>query len=210
MRKRREEFIRRGILAPLAIAVIVSVLLFAVYGVLVRYVFFDEREFVFSQYSVSAVKDAEYAEGESGIVRKGDIANIDKNTLIGNAAINGADLSIIYDANEKNQLNRLNLDPDGSFIGENGCAYLYCSKKNSAPIRLMSLDDTVVIDTYYGSFEYKIVYTGIAADDIELGSVADEYGTAVAIYTDASSGVGIGDTYYVVVGELVSGNRVVQ
>lgn len=210
MKKRKEKFIRQGIITPIIISIIVSALFFAVYSILVENAFFEERYFAFADYTQSDIKEAERIESESSFVRVGELGSIEDNTVIGSAYIDGHDMPIIFNANELNRVDRLNLDRDSVFIGETGCAYLHCEKKNASTIRMLSKDDVITIDTCYGSYEYIIVDIKTAKTGADLKSAADEFGRAIAVYTDESVGIGTSDVYYVVIGEMVNGKKVVQ
>lgn len=210
MNYRKKRFVKRGIIIPIIIAVVITILFFAVYNALVHSVLFKEREFSLADYSYSEIGEADtYISGNSEI-RKSELPCVSSNTVIGNAAVNGQAMPVIFDGNEVNSNQSLSLQKDGSMIGEAGCAFLSCNKKDSMAVKMLSEGDIVGIDTYYGSYEYKIVSKKTVNSDIELRKTADEFGRSIAIYTDGCAGIGISDTYYVVVGEMISGAEIME
>lgn len=210
MNYRKKRFVKRGIIIPIIIAIVITILFFAVYNALVNSVMFKEREFNLAEYSYSEVKEADTFILDSSKIRKNELPCVSSNTVIGNAVINEQTMPVIYDGNEVNSSRRLNLQKNSSMIGETGCAFLFCNKKDSMALKMISEGDVVSIDTYYGSYEYKIVGKKTVSNEIELRKSADEFGRAIAVYTDGCEGIGVSDTYYVVIGELISGNEITE
>lgn len=210
MNYRKKRFVKRGIIIPIIISVVITILFFAVYNALVNSVLFKEREFNLADYSYSAVSEADAYISDSSEIRKTELPVVSSNTIIGNAVINGQAMPVIFDGNEVNSNQKFNLQKDGSIIGEAGCAFLSCNKKDNMVLKMVSEGDVVSIDTYYGSYEYKIVGKKTVSSDIELRKAADEFGRSIAIYTDGYDGIGISDTYYVVIGEMISGAEITE
>lgn len=206
MNKHKKRFVKRGIVIPGIIALLMTISFFVIYGIVVDSFGFKEREFRVADYVPAEVQTIERL-ADINVVRKSELEPVDDNTVIGNASFKGVDMPIIFNGNEINSLGRLNID-GSRLIGERGSAYLYCSKRDALAVRSLSKGDTVQIETYYGSFEYKTVLTASVGADTELDSVAAEYAKALVLYTDSSEGVGIGDGYYAVVCQLVSGTEI--
>lgn len=210
MNYRKKRFVKRGIIIPIIIAVVSTILFFAVYNALVNSVLFKDREFNLADYSYSEVIEAEPYASEGSEIRKSELPVITSNTVIGNAVINGQAVPVIFDGNEVNSSQRLSLQKDGGIIGESGCAFLFCNKKDSVAVKMLSEGDIVTIDTFYGSYEYEIVSKKMVSSGNELRKSADEFGRSIAIYTDGSEEIGISDTYYVVIGEMISGAEIME
>ena len=206
MNRRQREFVKSGIAIPLIIAVIITISFFAVYKAVDASILFKEREFQLADYSYSDVVQADAYTPSSDVILKTELPVPDSNAIIGSARLGEQSVDIIYDGNDVNGAGRFNINADSRFIGESGCAYLSCPKSISGTVKSLENGDTVKIDTYYGSYEYKIVSITTADSELELTKAADEYGRCIAVYTDGSDGVGLNDKYYIAVGELVSGN----
>lgn len=210
MNYRKKRFVKRGIIIPIIISVVITILFFAVYNALVNSVLFKEREFNLAGYSYSEISEADAYISDSSEIRKTELPAVSSNTVIGNAVINGQAMPVIFDSNEVNSGQKFNLQKHGSIIGEAGCAFLSCNKKDNMVLKMVSEGDVVSIDTYYGSYEYKIVGKKTVSSDIELRKAADEFGRSIAIYTDGCEGIGISDTYYVVIAEMISGTEITE
>ena len=210
MNYRKKKFVKWGIVIPVIIAVSFTILFFAVYSLLTHNVLPEKREYNFAEYLYSDIKEAEPYNSGAEKIRKKELAYVSSNTVIGSSSVSGQAFPVIFDGNEVNLAGRLSLQKDGSIIGEAGCAFLYCNKKDSMAVKMLSEGDIVTFDTYYGSYEYRIVSIKNADNDKELTKAADGVGRAVAVYTDGSSGEGISDTYCVAVGELISGAEITE
>lgn len=208
MNNRKKKFITKGIVTPLIIAVIITALFFAAYSPFSDFLFSDEREFQLADYSYSEIKEMEDYTFNTDEILKTDLPVPESDTIIGSAELSEQTIDLIYDANEINSAGRLSIEPDSAFVGEAGCTYFSCPKINSSAVKSLSVGDIVKIDTYYGSYEYKIVSVKVANGESELKKSADEISYAIAVYTDNSENAGLSDEYCVAVGEMVSGCKI--
>lgn len=205
MNARKKRYVKKVIIIPMIIAVITTILFFASYSVLAENMLFKNREFTLADYNDVQVIEMDDFTENGAVISKRELPYPSDNTVIGSADLNGQAMQVIFRADELNSNARLNLAEIGSMIGEKGCAFLSLNKKDSAALKVLKENDIIKIDTYYGSYEYKISYINTVDNETALKKSGSAIGRAVAIYTDGSEGVGISDTYYVAVGEMVSG-----
>lgn len=212
MNHREKRFVKYGIVIPLVIAVIVTGLFFAVYNTSLKSYVFKDREFKLSDYSYAQVKEAEQQSitPDNNKIHKSELAAYGDNTIIGNAVIYDSTTPIILMGNEVNSAGKFNIAKSGKLPGEAGAVYLYCNKKDAAPVKMLSEGDIISVETYYGVFDYEMRETLLIDSENHLNKCADAYGRSIVIYTDFSNGYGIGNSYYAVIAELVSDNVVVE
>lgn len=212
MKHNEEKFVKHGVVIPIIIAVIITALFFAVYNIALKGYIFKEREFSLSDYTYSQVKEAEpqnIAPSDNKI-KKSELTLYGDNTVIGNAVINNNSTPIIINGSNINGSGRFNMTDFSKLPGEAGCVYMYCNKKDSAPVKMLTEGDVISIETYYGIFDYEMRESLLIDSESHLKKCADAYGRSVVIYTDSSNGYGIGNSYYAVIAELVSNDVVVE
>lgn len=210
MNTRKKRFVKMAIVIPVIIAVMITILFFALYNVIAKNMLFTEREFRFSDYTAAEVTEMESFSPGGTQIRKNELPLPVDNTVIGSADLSGQAIPVIFQANEMNSAHRLNMTEGSSMIGENGCVFLSLNKKDSSALKALKENDIVKIDTYYGSYEYRITAIRNINNDIELKKSGDEYGKSAVLYTDGSNDIGTSDTYYTVIGEMVSGTAVTE
>ncbi len=212
MNHREKRFIRHSIVIPLIIAVIVTGLFFAAYHLSLKSYVFKDREFKLSDYSYAQVKEAEAQNmiPDHNKIHKSELAVYDDNTVIGNAVIYDKSIPIILRGSDINSASRLNITDFSKLPGEAGAVYLYCNKRDAAPIKMLTEGDIISVETYYGVFDYEMRETVLVDSESHLDKCADSYGRSIVIYTDFSNGYGIGNSYYAAIAELVSDDVVVE
>jgi hypothetical protein len=208
MKSHKKNFIKIGIIIPIVIAFIITILFFVVYNGIVKTFVFDEREFALADYSASQVVEIETQSFEGSTISKRDLPVLNSGAIVGTLSVNSQQMPIIYDGDDISKSEKYNMSSKGSLFGENGCVYLSCYKKDSTALKTISKNDIVTISTFYGEYEYKIESLQNVTNASELNKVADEYGNALVIYTDGSNSLGVSDTYFVAVGEMISGKQV--
>lgn len=212
MNQREKRFIKYGIVIPLVIAVVVTALFFVTYSVSLKSYVFKERTFSLSDYVSSDVQEAQpqSVTPDNHKIHKSELAVYDDNTIIGSAVMNDGSMPIILRGNEMNGSGRLTMTAFSKLPGEAGSVYLYCNKKDCAPVRMLAEGDVISVETYYGTFDYEMRETLLVDSDLQLSGCADAYGRSVVIYTDSSEGYGVGSGYYAVIAEQVSADIVVE
>lgn len=212
MKHSEEKFVKHGVVIPLIIAVLITALFFAVYNISIKSYVFKEREFSLSNYTYSQVKEAEQQNitPSDNQIKKSELTLYDNNTVIGNAVINDSSTPIILNGNDVNGAGRFNITDFSKLPGEAGCVYMYCNKKDSAGIKMLTEGDIISVETYYGIFDYEMRESQLVDNDSNLKKCADAYGRSIVIYTDDNNGYGLGNSYYAVIAELISNDVVVE
>lgn len=212
MKHSEEKFVKHGVVIPLIIAVVVTALFFAVYNIVLKSYVFKERTFSLSDYTYSQVNEAEQQNitPRDNQIKKSELTLYGNDTVIGNAVIHDSITPIIMNGNDVNGAGRFNITDFSKLPGETGCVYMYCNKKDSVGIKMLTEGDIISIETYYGIFDYEMKETLLVDNDSDLKKCADAYGRSIVIYTDASNGYGLSNSYYAVIAELISDDVVVE
>lgn len=212
MKHSEEKFIKHGVVIPLIIAVAVTALFFAVYNIALKSYVFKERNFSLSDYTFSQVNEAEQQNitPKNNEIQKSELTLYGDNTVIGNAVIYDSSTPIIFKGNDVNGAGRFNITDFSKLPGEAGCVYMYCNKKDSSAVKMLTEGDVISVETYYGIFDYEMRETLLVDNDSDLKKCADAYGRSMVIYTDAGNGYGLSNSYYAVIAELISDDVVVE
>lgn len=207
MADNEKRLIRYGVVIPVIVALVLSVISCAV---LAGADFpFTQRMVYFSDYQQTDIKQPSEFGGELGeTVKKQDIMScISDNTIIGSIAIENSEYPIIYNGNEVNASGKFNIK-NNILIGEAGICFAEIYKSESNMLKILAVGDTVNVSTFYSVYEYEVVDTLSVSNSSELSHCGMGYGRALVLYTDNSIGMGIGDDYYVCICKAVSGSRV--
>lgn len=210
MDTRKKKFIKRAIVIPIIIAILVTAIIFVIYCIFRSGVINLKDSYEFSSYSSSALLEAEAYTPASQGISKQELPLPSDNMLIGSVKLANSEIELVYNANDVNADKRLNLSAQSSLIGEAGTAFIACNKKDSEPLKQIKEYDSITIDTYYGSYEYTVVRVVTIDSAIELQKCADDLGSAAVIYTDATESYGVSDTYYAIVCEKTSGVQITE
>ena len=192
MTHKQKRLVKKGVITPVAIALILSVFsVMIVAG-------YDGMPFSsvlarLSNYSSQEVKEITGIDGDI------DSLALDDGSVIGSVTIYDTSFPLIYHANSVNANGKMNISIGDNLPGEIGSTYMELFKNDATKLKLVSKGDPVEVGTFYADYEYVVADTfvvkGLKAVE-KCGVGADN---AVVIYTDNSMGVGISDEYFVAV-----------
>lgn len=209
MNSYKKKFLKNAIIIPIVIAVVMTILFFVSYNAVADNLIYKQGRISLSDYSYSELSEAEEIMSENGSVNKSDIMSVKDNTVIATADFDGQAMPVVYKANEVNSSGNLSLNGD-IFFGEAGVCCLYCNRKDNKNIRMLSENDTINIDSFYGDYSYRVVQVTACENEAQLGRVADSMSKALVLYTDSNTSIGINNSYCVVVCEMIDGIDVTQ
>ena len=205
----KKNFLKNAIVIPIVISVAVTALFFVSYSSVVDNLIYSQKVIALSDYSDAQLSEAQEIGAENDIISKGAILPIKDNTIIADADINGYAMKVVYMANELNSSGNLCLNGNIVF-GERGTCYLYCNKKDNKDIRMLNRNDIVNIDAFYGDCSYRVVEITECENEMQLNKVADNLSSALVIYTDSNTNIGLDNRYCAVVCEMLDGVEVTQ
>ena len=199
----------RAFTVPLTVAVLLSVLF--IVTILFADIFpFASQEVDLGGFEQEEIKTVTDFQPSGEVIKKQELDIISPNTIIGSISVFDSDYPIIYNASRVNAMGKFNISDKSDLIGEAGASYLSVQKGDSAKLKMLAENDSIYIDTFYSSYEYKIVKITAVKNENDIFSCADGISSAVVLFTDNSVGVGTSDEYFVCVGEMVSGSRVTE
>ncbi|MGN0521695.1 MAG: hypothetical protein ACI4IQ_03550 [Eubacterium sp.] len=196
MANSEKDLLQRNIIFPAVIAVVMTAAVCIALPQLSDKFPFSGEQVTLAQYEEEDLKKT----GDTPLTDS--FEGVEKNTVVGTAVVSGTDFPLVYNADEVNEAGKLNISENSVVFGNVGCTFLRCKKSDAQAVKSLKKGSTVKIESENGNFEYKIVKTVTAENENELNTAADGIGKAVALYTDNSSGVGIGNEYFVAVGQL--------
>lgn len=207
MNHNQKTLLKDGIVIPIIIAVlIVVVFIVAIFNT--NGLPFKNNTVNLAQYQSAEITEINSDFSTQGTIKKSEISDIEDNTIIGEVVVSDSSFPLIYNANDVNAVGKFNLNKNKALIGETGSAFAEIYKTDSSKLRMLSKGDVITIDTFYSTYEYKIVDTLTVTSQSELFKSGDGVGHAVVFYTDASIDAGISNEYYVCVGKMISGNEI--
>lgn len=205
MTKNEKRLLINGILLPIFIAIILSVLYVGIVNTLTPAKSFQmaaEQEAKVNEITSFDIKE------ENGVIKKSSFNKLGDNSVIGTLSVGDESLPLIYKADKINANERFNINIGSSLPGEIGVCFAEVYKNNSAKIKLASEGDIINVDTFYSSYEYTIKSIYTAKNKHELKKAGAGLSRALVLYTDNSVGAGISDVYYVCVAVMKSGAKV--
>lgn len=205
----KKKFLKNAIIIPIVIAVVITILFFLSFNAIADALIYKQDKIVLSDYSYAQLSEAQEIPSENGSVSKSNIMSVKDNTVIASADFGGQAMKVVYKANELNSSGNLSLNGDIVF-GERGVCYLFCNRKDNKNIRMLNKNDIVNIDTFYGDCSYRVVKITECKNEAQLSKVADSMSKALVLYTDSNMNVGVNNTYYAVVCEMLDGIEVTQ
>lgn len=209
MNSYKKKFLKNAIIIPIVIAVVMTILFFVSYNAVANNLIYKKNRISMSDYSYSKLAQAEEIMSENGSVSKSDSWSVKDNTVIATADFNGQVMQVVYKANELNSSGNLSLNGDILF-GEAGVCRLYCNRKDNKNIRMLGENDIVSINTIYGDFSYRVVQITSCKNKAQLERVADSMSKALVLYTDSNTSIGLDNSYYTVVCEMLDGIDMTQ
>ncbi|MCH5321820.1 MAG: hypothetical protein J1E36_08640 [Eubacterium sp.] len=210
MNHNKKRLVKNGIIIPIIIAVILTLLFFAV-----LHSFSDEFPFVNNTVSISDYEQAQIIEAQplelsGNIISKKDIPQIADNTVIGSIDTTDSSIPIIYNSNEVNAVGRMNISKNSKLFGEVGSVFASCYKGNSDFLKSLSVGDKLAVNTYYGSFVYEVAEINIIDDYSLVNKQGDGIGRALVLCTDNSDEIGISEEYLTVTCTMTSGMQITE
>lgn len=206
MKKRRKKLIQNSIIIPLIVAFVVGAISILIISEFKEFPFRD-KPVIFSSYEAEAVKDVPEYTGSSRAITRDSLPQLEGSTIVGSISYSDVDYPLIYSATDANAIGKVNIT-NGKLVGELGCSYMELYKKDASKLHLIGDKDAINIETFYSSYEIKIVKTERVSSYSELMSVGDGVERGIVLYTDASSGIGISNEYFACVGQIVSGEEI--
>lgn len=209
MNSRYRKFIKTGLITPLIIGVILSAVFFLIFSQMYKTFPFYNRSISISNYETEEVKTVEdFVTG--GELRKSEMPALSKNTIIGNISFNNTDAEIIFDANEYNGSDRINISDDSVLFGQAGGTVLSANKLFFNDIKALKTGDVITVNSFYGEYKYKVLSTTAFNTVNDIQKADDSLSRSLIVYTDKESTPGISQGYYAVIGEMVSGTPVAE
>lgn len=207
----QKKLLKKGFIAPLVIALIITAGFFAAIFPFASYMPFTERSISLAEYEKSDIIQMEKVTTDAkGNVKKSDILPIEDNTALGTVEAGQAKMPLIYNANEVNASGSFSLSKDSVLIGETGCAVISCCKSDSSDIKSLKAGDKINIETVYGNYVYEVRETAAVNQENNIKKAAGETGKSLIIYTDNSNSIGISGEYFTVICKFISGNHIAQ
>lgn len=204
----KKRLIKNGIAAPVIIAMIVTVVFFALLSTAANDNHFFRR-INLSNYEQSDIIQAEQIHIESNYIAKSQLDKLESNTVLGTISDGNKSLPLILNANSVNAMGKFNILKDSKIIGETGCTYAYCAKADNELICGFSQGDIVNASLCYGNYTFEVVDVK-NCDCNSIKNIADGISSALVLYTDANEGVGISNSYLVVICKLTDGIKITQ
>lgn len=206
MDRYRKKLINSAAILPAVIAVAATIIFFAVTGALDLP--FTESESIFAEYESADTVTAQTVDIKESTIKKSELTLPKKNMVIGTVNYSDKSMELIFGANDKNAMDRFDLDPAGKLMGETGTTAASCYKNNASFLNSLKKGDTIEISTYYGDYRYRVVNTLVADNASQAVKAGDGIGKALVLYTDAENSPGISEQCFAVVCQMTEGRPV--
>lgn len=205
MTKNEKRLLINGIMLPVFIALILSILYVGIVDIYTPGA--SQGTSVNQNGEVKEIDSFDVKE-ENGNIKKSSFDKLESNSLIGTITVSEESLPLIYDASDVNANEKFNINISNILPGEVGACFAEVYKNNSSKIKLAAKGDIINVDTFYSSYEYEVIDTFTANNKHELEKAGAGLSRALVLYTDNSVGAGISDQYYVCVAVMKSGTKV--
>lgn len=203
MDKRRKEHFKYSVIVPILVATVVGILFSAGMS---GYSFnrIGRRGIVLSDYNKAVISQAPEFSSYGDVISARDLPEITGSTMLGTVKFSEQEFPLIYMATDANAVGKLNIT-NGKLPGSVGvtCAELF--KQDSAKLRLLAKGDVITVETFYSGYELEVTDTVTVKSLGEINRLAQGVDRCVAIYTDSSVGVGVGNEYFVCVARVTQG-----
>lgn len=207
----QKKLLKKGIIVPFIIALIITAGFFAVIFPFSSYMPFTQKNISLAEYEKSDIIQMEKVLPDSeGNVKKTDLLPIKANTALGTISAEQTEMPLLYNPNEVNASGCFGLSKNGVLIGETGCAVISCRKGDSAEIKSLKPGNLIHIETVYGNYVYEVTQTAVINQENDIKKAAGEIGRSLVIYTDNSNSIGISSKYFAVICKFISGNNITQ
>lgn len=210
MNRKQKNLLMNGIILPAVIALAVTAVYFLILPSVKSQFPFQKEQIVLAEYENNEVNNIYKSpvNPDSSEIKRDALDSISENTVFAYAVIGGREYQIIYGADDKNSVGRLNADKNGVLPGEAGCVYLGAAKADGEEIRALKAGDVVKINTSYASYEYKIIETQTLGSKNDIPKLAEGVGRSAVFYTSSGENAGISDGYFAAAAEMSGGVEV--
>ena len=145
-----------------------------------------------------------------GKIKKSELPEISPNAIIGSMSIDGKNVEIIYDANEYNSSERLNMSSDSILFGQSGGATLSCPTPYTDFLKGLKKGDKLTVNSFYGKYRYEVLKSSVCDTIPEVKKTDDKLNRSLIIYADNENTAGISYNYYAVVCKMVQGKTIYE
>lgn len=200
MKKIKKSFIKKAVIMPVSIAVMVAAVFFAVGSSFQQE--FNSRETVIAGFN------AEKPMGEYNESDKSEAEEFyEKNCVAGALTFKNSKLTLIYDADAsllgaENTASVLN---NGRRIGEVGCTYVYGYKSQLKELSMLQSGDEITVESVYGDYKFSVISVETVIGENSVLVKNPDASRSLVIYTDRDNGAGISKEYVVVIAEMLGG-----
>lgn len=181
-----KNFIKRAIMLPAIITIILAIVMFAFLKVNTDFYIPVNNGIEFA-YHEKFVKSVEFEQKDSEV----DLSTLKKNDCIG-AVKTDYGFSIRYDSDYVNLKTSLSFVPNSTPFGETGFTYLKASNANAKKLKAAK---TVTIESIYGKHTYRYDKERSFKNEYKVLTYAPNTSSAVIIYYRDSNGIGFTSDY---------------
>lgn len=211
MKKIKKTLIQKAVIVPLVIGALAAVLFFSMLPAMDIIFPLSEQEIKIADFQ-QLQQDTAFEKANlpsDGEIKKSDILFSEANSCIGAVAENGKTHPLIYDANDVNLKESLYLLPNGDYIGETGCAYVY-GYKSVLDISLFSAGQDIEVVTDYGSYVFTVLEIRTVSAERSIFSMNTGAKRGLVLYTNSDGGYGVCSSFDAVILEMKSGPLVTE
>lgn len=211
MEKLKKTLIQKAVIAPLVIGALTAVLFFSILPAVSAVFPLSDKEIRIAEFE-QGQQDTAFKESSQltdGVQKKADIIHSESNKRIGTVSVNGSDIPLVYDADNVSLTGSLSFMPEGDYIGEVGCAYVY-GYNSVVDVNSFSQGQDINAVTDYGSYVFNVVDIRTVSAEHMIYSMNTGTKRGLVLYTNTDSGYGVSSSFNAVIMELKSGPLITE
>lgn len=211
MDKRKKTLFQKTVAVPLIIGAVTAALFFVMMPVVSELFPLSAEKLEIADFEEPLQETAIYYGDEKtdGVVKKSEISGFERNALIGTIEIGGAQLPLVYDADNVSLSGAASVMPGGKYIGETGCAYVY-GYKSVIDVDDYRVGQNINVKTAYGTYVFTVSDIKTVSSQSEIYYMNTGVKRGLVLYTNKDNGYGIGSEFDAVVMEMKTGPSVAE
>lgn len=211
MNKKKKTLIQKTVAAPLIIGAVTAVLFFIMLPVVSGLFPLSQEKLEIADFEQPLQEIAiDYSTVKAdGVVKKSEMAGFESNTLIGSVEIGEAQIPIVYDADNASLSGAVSISPDGNYIGETGCAYVY-GYKSVVDMNAFYIGQEITVKTVYGLYTFTVADMKTVSSQYAVYSMNTGVKKGLVLYTNTNNGYGVSSEFNTVVMEMKTGPSVAE